>query len=299
MTIIQMMLKMPMPSPRQNVHPGAASVDRSTRLERFAPAPVANLAVSLVPLIAAAAFIAAGTAQAAKTCQAVSGAQTTPLVELYTSEGCDSCPPADRWLSSQFPRGDANRALALAFHVDYWDRLGWTDRFASHAYTERQYAAMQANGKTFVVTPQILLQGHEFPTSRRTMPQPALDRVAREPAAATIELTATNDGKEVAATAVSRVVDSSARPKSTLSIAYVDSGLVSDVKAGENNGVRMTHDHVVRALKSAQAGEAPFSTRFTVPAEPGVSPMLVAFVQNTSTGDVLQAVALPLTDCRP
>ena len=263
--------------------------------------PAGTLSACLLLLITAAAFIAAGTADAAeKACKAVSGERTTPLVELYTSEGCDSCPPADRWLSSQFPRGgDANRALALAFHVDYWDRLGWTDRFASHAYTERQYAAMQANGKTFVVTPQILLQGHEFPASRRTMPQPALDRIAREPAVATIELTATSDGKEVAATAVSRVVDSAARAKTNVSIAYVDSGLVSDVKAGENKGVRMTHDHVVRALKSAPAGDASFSTRFTVPAEPGVSPALVAFVQNTSTGDVLQAVALPLTDCRP
>jgi hypothetical protein len=98
--------------------------------------------------------------------------------------------------------------------------------------------------------------------------------------------------------ATSRVIDSAARAKSTVSIAYVDSGLMSDVKAGENKGVRLTHDHVVRALKSAQAGGTPFATRFTVPAEPGVSPTLVAFVQNTSTGDVLQAVALPLTDCR-
>jgi hypothetical protein len=255
----------------------------------------------LLPLVSAAALVAAGTADAAeKACKAVSGAQTTPLVELYTSEGCDSCPPADRWLSSHFAGGgDATRALALAFHVDYWDRLGWTDRFASHAYTERQYAAMQANGKTFVVTPQILLQGHEFPASRRTMPQPALDRIAREPAAAMIELTAINDGKEIAASAVSRIANAENRAKSTLSIAYVDSGLVSDVKAGENKGVRLTHDHVVRALKSAPKSDGSFSTRFSVPVERGVSPTLVAFVQNTSTGDVLQAVALPLADCTP
>ena len=254
----------------------------------------------MLPLVAVVALVGAGTAHATRTCKAVSGAHTTPLVELYTSEGCDSCPPADRWLSSHFAGGgDANRALAIAFHVDYWDRLGWTDRFASHAYTERQYAAMQANGKTFVVTPQILLQGHEFPASGRTMPQPVLDRIAHEAAAATIELTATSDGKEVAATAVSRIVDSAARAKSTLSIAYVDSGLVSDVKAGENKGVRLMHDHVVRALKSAPTGDGPFSARFSVPAERGVSPTLVAFVQNTSTGDVLQAVALPLADCQP
>src|SRR5207244_5422191 len=133
----------------------------------------------------------------------------------------------------------------------------------------------------------------------RTMPQPVLDRIAHEAAAATIELTATSDGKEVAATAVSRIVDSAARAKSTLSIAYVDSGLVSDVKAGENKGVRLMHDHVVSALKSAPKSDGSFSARFSVPAERGVSPMLVAFVQNTSTGDVLQAVALSLAVCAP
>src|SRR5437868_5197512 len=70
-------------------------------------------------------------------CRAASGAATTPLVELYTSEGCDSCPPADRWLAANFPRVAApGGPLALAFHVDYWDRLGWIDRFGAPAWTE-------------------------------------------------------------------------------------------------------------------------------------------------------------------
>jgi len=292
MMIIQMMLKMPMLSPRLNVHPNRAP-DASTGPERFSLVFGARWTA-----VAAALLLSVTTSDAATSCRAVSAANQTPLIELYTSEGCDSCPPADRWLSTHFARdATANGPVAIAFHVDYWDRLGWVDRFASHAYTERQYAAMQANGKTFVVTPQILLQGHEFPSSRRTMPQPALDRIAREPAVATIELTATSDGKEVAATAMSRVADSAARSKSTVSIAYVDSALVSEVKAGENKGARLTHDHVVRALKSAAAGDS-FSTRFVIPAETGVSPTLVAFVQNTATGDVLQAVALPLADCK-
>jgi hypothetical protein len=70
-----------------------------------------------------------------------------PLVELYTSEGCNSCPPADRWLSASFAKG-APRAsgIALAFHVDYWDRLGWKDRFATPAFTQRQYDRMRASG---------------------------------------------------------------------------------------------------------------------------------------------------------
>jgi len=230
-----------------------------------------------------------------------SAASRTPFIELYTSEGCDSCPPADRWLSANFARdsgADANKAIAVAFHVDYWDRLGWTDRFASRAYTERQYAAMQANGKTFVVTPQILLQGHEFP-GNRTKPKPALDSVAREPAGATIELNASVSGNEVTVNASTRVQDAATRAKTALAIAYVDSGLVSDVKAGENKGVRLTHDHVVRVLKSASPGTDSLRATFAVPAERGVAPTVVAFVQNIANNDVLQAVALPLADCMP
>ncbi|HEY2816865.1 MAG TPA: DUF1223 domain-containing protein [Casimicrobiaceae bacterium] len=293
MMIIQMMLKMPMLSPRL-IHAKYA-LDRSTACARFRFESGARRRTLTALLLLAAANAGAAAPEA---CRVASGVNTTPLIELYTSEGCDSCPPADRWLASHFVRGvNANAPVALAFHVDYWDRLGWTDRFASRAYTERQYAAMHANGKTFVVTPQILLQGHELSASGRTMPQPALDKVAREPAAASIELTAASDGKEFAATAVSRVGDAAVRAKSTVSIAYVDSGLVSEVKAGENKGARLTHDHVVRALKSASLAAEPFSTRFTVPSEPGVSPTLVAFVQNAATGDILQAVALPLSNC--
>jgi len=100
----------------------------------------------------------------AQTCRLASAPVTRPLVELYTSEGCNSCPPADRWLARQFPATGADaRAVALAFHVDYWDRLGWVDRFGSAANTERQYAAMRANGGTFVYTPQVLLQGRDLP----------------------------------------------------------------------------------------------------------------------------------------
>ena len=85
----------------------------------------------------------------AQTCRATSDGRVRPLVELYTSEGCNSCPPADRWLASRFAVRDI-RAVPIAFHVDYWDRLGWVDRFASPAYTARQHASMRAN-RVFVV----------------------------------------------------------------------------------------------------------------------------------------------------
>src|SRR5260221_14774043 len=91
----------------------------------------------------------------ATTCAAESGAQTVPLVELFTSEGCDSCPPADRWLSSEFPPLPTRASpLALAFHVDYWDRLGWRDRVPSAQFTPPQHGEISPNGATFVYTPQ-------------------------------------------------------------------------------------------------------------------------------------------------
>jgi hypothetical protein len=109
-----------------------------------------------------------GTFAAGASCTAHSGSTLVPLVELYTSEGCSSCPPADRWLSATFAAGRREPAVAvLAFHVDYWDRLGWADRFAAPAFTARQHAAMRANGATFVYTPQVLLQGRDVAPGRR------------------------------------------------------------------------------------------------------------------------------------
>ena len=86
-----------------------------------------------------------------------------PVVELYTSEGCNSCPPADRWLSKL--KADPS-VVALAFHVDYWDRLGWKDRFASAAFTARQAEQQASNGARFSYTPQVVVDGRIARTGR-------------------------------------------------------------------------------------------------------------------------------------
>jgi len=263
---------------------------RSSRTLRRAFAAIAALA-ALASLSTAAGALSGA-------CTASSGPQTTPLVELYTSEGCDSCPPADRWLSAQFPKAvSPSRPIALAFHVDYWDRLGWVDRFASPQWTERQYTAVRAHKDAFAYTPQLMLQGHDFAAWRRGNAQAALDEASRRPARASLELAATQDGNVVRASVTGHVADASLAKTSSIVIAYADSGLVSDVKAGENRGVRLTHDHVVRALAKGREGAQEASASFARPAEAGNAPTLVAFIQNTTTNDVLQAVALPLADC--
>ena len=96
-------------------------------------------------------------------CTAESRPHRVPLLELYTSEGCDSCPPADRWVSELPHRGlDASRVVVLAFHVDYWDRLGWVDRFGQQRFSERQRLLNSRNGARVVYTPQLVLNGKDY-----------------------------------------------------------------------------------------------------------------------------------------
>jgi hypothetical protein len=248
-------------------------------------------------LAAAAVSIAPG--PAAADCRATSPEHTVALFELYTSEGCDSCPPADRWLSKISAREQPSRAVALALHVDYWDRLGWTDRFATPSFTARQYEQMHRRGAAFVYTPQVLLQGRDYPQWRSSGdPATAVAAVNTRPARASIELIAQPSGRTSTAVDVHvRVPDPGDRAHAAVAVALVQSGLVSEVNAGENAGKRLTHDRVVRQWRSGlpvdAGGELSERLSLPLPADPG-SMAIVAFAEDTRTGDVLQALSLPL-----
>ena len=181
----------------------------------------------------------------------------TPVVELYTSEGCNSCPPADRWISTL--KADP-AVVALAFHVDYWDRLGWKDRFSSAAFTERQAAQQAVNGARFSYTPQVVVDG------RDRKEWPSLAAPIAEHAAAPVELTLAREGEHVTATVVAR-----ARAPKRLAAywAVTEQNHVSSVKAGENQGVTLHHDFVVRDYRPvaawASSPDAPRSIAFDLP----------------------------------
>jgi hypothetical protein len=232
-------------------------------------------------------------------CRAASAEHQVAVFELYTSEGCDSCPPADRWFSGLQRDGAGERGVALAFHVDYWDRLGWKDRFASAAYTARQQIQADRQHAPFVYTPQILLQGRDFSSWRTVQTSEAVAAINTKAAVAKIELSATPVERNTTTVDVRvRVRDPRDRSHAAIAVALVQDSLASEVKAGENAGKRLAHDHVVRQWREETArfdasGEASQRAVLSLPADAG--PLsIVALVENDSTGTVLQAVSLPL-----
>jgi len=219
----------------------------------------------------------------AQTCMAKSGAQAASVVELYTSEGCNSCPPADRWLSAL--KADPS-TVALAFHVDYWDSLGWKDRFASAANTQRQTRQQAVNGSRYNYTPQVVVNGLD---RKDWSGITALS--ARDPA--NVQISLMRSGAQVTAT-----VQSNANTKLAAYWAVTEQGHSSAVKAGENAGVMLKHDHVVREWQAvptwaANAGE-PTTLQFrSSTAVDTVHPQQVNLVVvNADTGRPVQALKL-------
>ena len=246
-------------------------------------------------LIAVAALAAMTPVAQAATCQATSPKNTVALVELYTSQGCSSCPPADRWLSQLLSRIDANRAVPLALHVGYWDYIGWKDPFAKREFNDRQSQLTALNRSHTRYTPGVFVQGRETNWSSSGAFDAQLRAVNQRPAPATITLDKieTQGGKvNVRAHAELAAPNSAKNPR--LIVAVVQNGISTKVTAGENRGETLANDRVTRAW----SGPLPLGTRtvsLEVPSTAARDLALVAFVED-DTG-VLQALQLPLATC--
>ncbi len=225
-------------------------------------------------------------------CTATSGLGTTALVELYTSEGCSSCPPAERWLAGLDSRYPAGKIVALALHVDYWDYIGWKDPYAKREFSLRQRKLSQLQRMALVYTPQVLLQGRNFRRWGGSAFDEALAKINALPARAKLKLAM------MAADPGALEVEAAAellRPgDADLYLAAYRSGLQSQVKAGENRGRLLSHDYVVLEWQGpfAIAGKT-LTERRKVPLLPGATPAnsgVAAFVQDRRTGEVLQAL---------
>ena len=232
-------------------------------------------------------------------CVAKSGPRTAALVELYTSEGCSSCPPADRWLSSLAAQGyGPERLVPLALHVDYWDYIGWKDRYARREFSQRQRKLTQLQRLALVYTPQVMLQGQDFRGWGTPAFDEALARINARPARAEIALElAPAKAGALAVRVNATILDEAQIDAAGLYLAAYENRLESRVSAGENRGRTLAHDHVVLEWQ----GPLPFSgarldqerVLALVPGASSANSGVVAFVQNRRSAEVLQALMLP------
>jgi hypothetical protein len=238
--------------------------------------------------------LSTATAHAAS-CNATSGTQRTALLELYTSEGCDSCPPADRWVSALPAHGfSAARVITLAYHVDYWNYLGWADPFAQARFTERQRFANNRIRNHTIYTPQLMLDGKDY-RQGLSLPdfQQRISAVNREPPGADIALSMNTAAGTLETSARIRLHRTEAG--AAVFLALTENKLINQVSAGENKGKRLEHDFVVRELAGPFAADtAAINHKFRIaPTWKARNLSVAAFVQTAATGEVLQALALP------
>ncbi len=236
----------------------------------------------------------------AASCHAATGAQRGALVELYTSEGCSSCPPADRWFAQLAANADPQRMSLLAFHVDYWDSIGWPDRFGSGAFSDRQRDRVVHAGDRSVYTPQVMVgQRVGFPWG---MPAAlsAIHAINAQASPLALELVATPMANGYDVSLKSSPIAGAVAPKGDLYLALYENGLSTQVKAGENSGVLLHHERVVRQLLGPYPFAGSNASRALHVAAPRDAQRerlgLAAFVQSDH-GDTLQALSLPLATC--
>jgi hypothetical protein len=227
--------------------------------------------------------LASATAQAAS-CQIDSPAKAQSLLELYTSEGCDSCPPADRWLSQL--KGQSAAVVPLAFHVTYWDYIGWPDRFASKQFDLRHKQRVHAQGSNSVYTPQLMLNGRDHLAWRSLPPTQAAVNNIEPPR---FNLQASLDKNLLK-------LNLSGPSANTYKVAYAvtENNLSSQVKAGENKGVMLKHDFVVRQWLANQGLGA---SQLAIPADAKRSELAVTAVIEQAGGGLVQVFSLPLQAC--
>jgi hypothetical protein len=223
------------------------------------------------------------------------------LVELFTSEGCSSCPPADALLAKLDQTQPINGAeiIVLGEHVDYWDGQGWHDRFSSHQYTERQNEYCGRLHVDSSYTPQMIVDGtDQFVGNDAAHAVRAIQHAAQT---AKIKLTLSQpvvDAQKISAS-ISSAVPTTTK-KADLYAALVDPRDTTEVRGGENGGHRLLHAGVVRSLqrvgKLKDLGAGPVSFSLNAPADAKPAEMrVVVFAQESGQGAVLGAVSAGVT----
>jgi hypothetical protein len=204
-----------------------------------------------------------------------SGSQRTHLIELFTSEGCSSCPPAEAWLSKLKAEPRLWKDfIPLAFHVDYWDRLGWRDPFAAKEWTARQYQYSVDWKSESVYTPGFVLDGREW--QERIVPVSSSEKVG------VLKLLIANDkilSEFNPANGGTKDVD--------LHVATLGFDLTTKVTAGENNGRNLRQDFVVLSLMNRKMSDRKAEIAFNLDPRAGA---IAAWVTTPNQLEPIQAV---------
>jgi hypothetical protein len=277
-----------------------------------------------------AAMVMATTAAQAQTCAAESSPTVKArVIELYTSQGCSSCPPADRWLRGIAAQPASHAVVPLSMHVKYWDYIGWKDPYARDEFTARQRWLAQINRNNTVYTPGVFLDGTEWAQwSSSASQQDKLKAGASNAPLASIQVSVSRNAAagDVIASVSAQAMEAALKPNGTststnvnvgkqgsprlaLFVALTQSGIGNAVNAGENKGEHLLHDHVVRSWSGALPLDAKGAVQHamalpnyvTATAANGATNTeryaLSALVQDLGSGQVLQAMRMDLRGC--
>ncbi|XZF15621.1 DUF1223 domain-containing protein [Chitinophagaceae bacterium MMS25-I14] len=203
------------------------------------------------------------------------------VLELFTSEGCSSCPPADAFLASVQQATAGKPVYALAYHVDYWNRLGWKDIFSDAQYSERQYRyGRQFAGEVY--TPQVIINGHtQYVGSDKTAINDGVKKALSEPAAAALTVEVQRKGGNAD---INYAVAGSTK-YDQLVIAVIQKHAVSKVMRGENEGRTLSHVQIVRKLYVSDLKDSKGTDHISLPGS--FNPQdweIIGMVQNQQTG---------------
>nr|WP_312365516.1 thioredoxin family protein [Ensifer sp.] len=179
------------------------------------------------------------------------------VVELFTSQGCSSCPPADAALKKLVDDGDV---VALSYHVDYWNYLGWKDTLASSDNTDRQYAYARMLGRNGVYTPQAILNGRDHINGANLQAiKSRLDAMKADGKGLAVPVDAKINGDEIS------IKVGAGDGKANVVVVYFDRARVVDVEKGENSGKKISYWHAVRDIQTIGMWDGKAAT-FTLPA---------------------------------
>jgi hypothetical protein len=210
------------------------------------------------------------------------------VIELFTSEGCSSCPPADELVSRIQKEYKDQPVYILAFHVDYWNRLGWRDVFSSADYSARQSEYAKYLNLSQVYTPQIVVNGKkEFVGSEEGTLRNAIKTDLQKPTSTQITLSdiKTDQGK-----ATLHYQTEGNGNNSLLLLALVEKSAQSNVKGGENKGRILSHVQIIRQLDKVILTNGRGTQSIALPKDFNAQKWeIIALIQNTQTGEIIGA----------